>query len=103
MAIEPLIHPLSQTYAASPDTNNEETSNTWYMASMIANVAVGRIPGDRDKSASACVELAKVSDHAESQACERLLKEAQVSDAALMLLIGVLNSGLEVKLDEAFG
>lgn len=94
-----LPHPLAEMHDARPETDNEETINSWAFASMIAHVSSGRMEGDRLTAvgmAKDCIQ--KVSPLYD---CSRLIEDAK-TDEGLMRLINVINEGIEKKCVEAF-
>lgn len=93
-------HPLIEKYEGQPETNGEETINSWAFASMIAHVATGRVEGDQP----AAIEMAKDCIYTVSvlHDFDRLIGNAVLTDEGMMALINVINEGLEKKFDEAF-
>jgi hypothetical protein len=93
-------HPLSETFDAKPETGNEETINSWGFATMIANVAAGRLEGDQRTSIGMAKELTELADR--SVNADILILQSSLDDAEMMKLINLCNQGLEIKLDKAF-
>lgn len=98
-----LMHPLAETYPPSPEMRGQATGNTWWTASLFANVAVGRSEGHQIKAVEICTELAQDSTHEGSKQITRLLRQARANDGAMMQVIGIVADGLTARLSKAFG